>query len=176
MKRIINQWNNWIIITIIWEPPWTVCDDAEPCHFLLFEVTICHDPVYHPHTSCHLMTPGYSLTSVRQSAAPQQHWRPLWLLIRYRYSPHHQSHQSLGKPDFSFCVFKIRDCLWFYLIFCSWWYVSHAVSNVWFKFSYFGNWTLIIKPKMARWGVGFSWQEQQWPSIWFLNLVRQSGG
>ena len=106
-KRIINQWNNWIIITIIWEPPWTVCDEAEPCNFLLFEVTICHDPVYHPHTSCHLMTPGYCLTSVRQSAAPQQHWRPLWLLIRYRYSPYHQSHQSLGKPDFSFCVFKI---------------------------------------------------------------------
>ena len=70
-KRIINQWNNWIIITIIWEPPWTVCDEAEPCNFLLFEVTICHDPVYHPHTSCHLMTPGYCLTSVRQSAAPQ---------------------------------------------------------------------------------------------------------
>ena len=75
----------------------------------------------------------------------------------------------------SVCL-RSRDCLWFYLIFCSWWYVSHAVSNVWFKFSYFGNWTLIIKPKMARWGVGFSWQEQQWPSIWFLNLVRQSGG
>ena len=42
---------------------------------------------------------------------------------------------------------------------------SHAVSNVRFKFSYFGNWTLIIKPKMARWGVGASWREQQWPSI-----------
>ena len=88
-RRIINQWNNWIIITIICEPPWTVCDEAEPCNFLLFEVTICHDPVYHAHTSCHLMTPGYCLTSVRQSAAPQQHWRPLWLLIRYWYSPHH---------------------------------------------------------------------------------------
>ena len=178
-KRIINQWNNWIIITIICEPPWTVCDEAEPCNFLLFEVTICHDPVYHAHTSCHLMTPGYCLTSVRQSAAPQQHWRPLWLLIRYWYSPHHHHGpvtEHLANQISLSVSWRSRDCLWFYLIFCSWWYVSHAVSNVQFRFSYFGNWTLIIKPKMARWGVGASWREQQWPSIWFLNLVRQSGG
>ena len=108
-KRIINQWNNWIIITIICEPPWTVCDEAEPCNFLLFEVTICHDPVYHAHTSCHLMTPGYCLTSVRQSAAPQQHWRPLWLLIRYWYSPHHHHGPVTGTWQTRFLFLCLED-------------------------------------------------------------------
>ena len=176
-KRIINQWNNWIIITIIWEPPWTVCDEAEPCNFLLFEVTICHDPVYHPHTSCHLMTPGYCLTSVRQSAAPQHTGDHCDSLSDT--DTHHTTTMapSLGtwRRFLFLCVEDLETAcgfIWYLLVMIC----SHAVSNVRFRFSYFGNWTLIIKPKMARWGIGFSWQEQQWPSIWFLNLVRQSGG